>query len=97
MKELFDFRFNELTAQGGVNQRRTQKIPNFGTRTVFDVVCPVMKVPVFNEFPYQVCVQNVEPGVFPVAPRLLPLVTPIGSTLAVLRGGGSTPSSAFCL
>ena len=51
--ELFDFRFNDISTQNAV-PRRTQKIPNFGTRTVFNVVVPMTKEPVFLNFPFQV-------------------------------------------
>ena len=51
--ELFDFRFNDISTQNAVPQR-TQKIPHFGTRTVFNVVVPMNKEPVFLNFPFQV-------------------------------------------
>eukprot|EP00039_Didymoeca_costata_P006015 m.86775 g.86775 ORF g.86775 m.86775 type:complete len:486 (+) comp13071_c0_seq4:135-1592(+) len=50
---LFNFRFNDVSAQD-VKIRRTQYIPELGTRTVFNVTIPTVRVPIFQDFPYNV-------------------------------------------
>ena len=50
--DLFQFRFNDFTASS-VDSRRTQKIPKFGTRTVYNVMIPMTKEPVFVRYPFQ--------------------------------------------
>ena len=52
-EHLFEFRFNDVSAEG-VNLRRTQRVPGFGSRTVYNVKIPTVKVPVFEKFPFQV-------------------------------------------